>query len=260
MAKRWNPVIRQRIIEVRFEQGYRYLDRCGDALVILEDLLGDDTQRIWLTDEATPAGARLSCPDLNMRIVFSSHRMVVDQFSPSEFECEFNQIAATTLATITGRFDLRKMKRYGNRVIKIVPADSIEDAEKMSVQISQSTKSWPLEEPGFHPRSVERTFVFDLEDRSKGIRVVTGPFSKIGADIQPDERLKQPPHLLPAEQRTALLDQLKREQQKRRDPETGLAIDLDYFWAWPSENVSLNEFLEEAQRELDCFEQAVLKR
>ena len=73
------PKLVQQILEVRFERGYRYLDRCGETMLILEELLGEQTGAVWMTGETKPTGARLICPDLNVVIAFDAGRFIVDQ-------------------------------------------------------------------------------------------------------------------------------------------------------------------------------------
>jgi hypothetical protein len=259
MASRQEPVLKQRIFEARYTQGYRYLDRCGDAILVLEKLLAEETGRVWLVNEATPAGARIHCPDLEITVVFDSRRLVVDRHMITKFDCDFVHLATTILAVLTGRFGLGDIQRFGSRRMKIIPVDSIEDAEKLALKVSKVTPWWPVGEGTFAPRAFEHTYVFDRPDRSKGVNVMTRVFAKVGADVEVDERLKQPPHYLHADQRTALLEQLRRASQQRADPETGLLIDVDYYWVWPPKNPSANEFLEEAWRESDRFENELLK-
>lgn len=259
MSKNTKLIRKQRIFEARFEQGYRYLDRCGDAMLILEDLLNEETKLLWFPEEMAPSGARLICPDLEITLVFDTQHLVVDQSPVSQIEFDFTQLADSSLAVLKGRFGLGKMKRFGSRRIKLLPADSIEDAERMSVlhaPLDGSCSAWSSE---FNPNSHHVTSTFELPDHSKGIRVRTEPFSKIGAEFRVDDRLKLPPHHLPTGQHAALVEQLKRAKKREHDPEAGLLIDIDFYHLWP-EDVSIKLFIQEGEVHADALERAILER
>jgi hypothetical protein len=256
------PVLKQRIFEARYEQGYRYLDRCGDALVILESLLTEQTSHLWLPHEANPSSARLKCPDLDITLLFSSLSMIVDQCPVEDVPLDFAQVATTTLATLTGRFDLRKFRRFGYRTVRVLPAtsDSIEDAEKLSLNVPALAVWLKAPPSGFDQRSYEQTTVYELPDRSKGLRVSTKPFTKVGTDLQVDERLKAPPHHLPDGQRKALLEQLKRNKARQQDPEAGVSIDIDFYYMWPPKDLTVSAFLQEANATVDSALKQLLHR
>jgi len=255
------PILRQQIFEARYEQGYRYLDRCGDAMLILEKLLCVETSpHIWLPNEMSPTSARLQCPDLDISIVFNAYRFVIDRSPIEKEECDLPGLAEIALATIVGRFDLRKMQRFGARRVKVIAANCIEEAEKLSINLS-TVGDWRAQDSKeFEPRSHEVVSVFELPDRSKGIRVTTKPYAKVGAELQIDERLKLPPHHLPEGQREALVAKLRRDRQRQENPDAGLAIDVDYFWLRPAKDYSVRQFIREAWEEADRLEKRLIER
>lgn len=56
------PKLVQNIFEARYEHGYRYLDRCADTMVILEEALPKiSTNSIWMPEDMRPQGARMKC-------------------------------------------------------------------------------------------------------------------------------------------------------------------------------------------------------
>jgi len=258
MAKERKPVLRQRVFEALYEHGYRYLDRCGETMLILEELLTDQTQRVCLPTQMVPTGARMECPDLDLQIAFDTHKLIVDQNPVGNLECDFDDIAVATLSTLIARFDIQKIRRFGARRIRILGCDSLDDADALSLRfpLGQDWRKNPTKE--LLPRASSGTLAFESKDRSKGIRIVTAPSAKVGADVKIDERLKRPPHHLPQGQREVLLDQLKRRKARQFDPEAGLAIDIDYCWMWPPKEASANDFLAEAWREADRLEKDFL--
>jgi hypothetical protein len=71
-------------LSVRFVRGYRYLDRAGEALVRLEDVL----EKEWLPAEISPKSGNMRNDLLGMQLVFSSEGLGVTQegvLSPPHF-------------------------------------------------------------------------------------------------------------------------------------------------------------------------------
>lgn len=259
MASRIEPVLRQRIFEARYEQGYRYLDRCGDALLVLEELLADQTGCIWMTSEVSPKSARLKCPELDMVLVFDARRMVLDQNPVGDANCDFVGLAQDALATLKGRFDLRSMNRFGSRRTKVIAAGSIDEAEKLSVKWCP-VRDWRASLPdALKPREYDCVASFEADDRSKGVRITVKPYAAVGTELTLDDRLRLPPHHLPAKQREALVEQLRRARRRQQDPEAGLLLDIDYYRMWPTEGCNVGEFLKEAQEVADALEADLLE-
>jgi hypothetical protein len=62
-------------LSARFVQGYRYLDRCGEVLIRLENALDPN----WITTETLPTSGSLKNDTLGMSIVFNSDAFTVKQ-------------------------------------------------------------------------------------------------------------------------------------------------------------------------------------
>jgi hypothetical protein len=73
---------------LRFIQGYRYLDRCGEALVKLENVL----EKGWLPAESAPKAGALRNDQLGMTSTFNSEGMTVQQTAPVSFELFLDQV------------------------------------------------------------------------------------------------------------------------------------------------------------------------
>lgn len=238
------------IFEARFEQGYRYLDRCGNAMILLEKgLPGVTDNRVWMPQEMVPTGARIKCPELDITLTFDAYRLCVDQ-NPVDVECPFDLISKYALDTVVTKFIIQKVTRLGNRVLHTLPTDSIEEADGLSLKKTPSDNWLEPESKDLKPRSCNITTLFESKDRSKGIRFSVGPMFKVEAPLQLDERLKKPPHMLPIGQRKALLDQLRRQKQKSEAPIAGLLIDVDCWWLNPEE-ADVKTFFEFSAKQVD---------
>ncbi len=260
MVARKEPVLRQRIFEARYERGYRYLDRCGDAMVILEDLLTAGTRCIWLPTEATPTAARMICPELDATLVFNAQNLILDQNPVGAVTFDFAATAADALGLITGRFGLERMRRFGWRQIKLLPTLDLDEAEKLSVKYSRASDWRQKPSVGLVAREYEEAYRFESEDRDRGIRIAVKPFARVGVELHVDERLRLPPHHLPKGQREALLEQMRRRTKEREDPEVGLSIDIDFYRMWPTTEHSVVEFARVAKEEAELLEKDFLER
>lgn len=74
--------IRELHSTVRFIQGYRYLDRCGDAMVKLEDSLAEG----WIPSETSPKAGILKNDVFGMTLSFNSENMSTAQVEFISFE------------------------------------------------------------------------------------------------------------------------------------------------------------------------------
>jgi hypothetical protein len=244
------PKLFQNVFEARYEHGYRYLDRCGDAMIIFEQALpAISNNKIWMPEEMVPTGARMKCPELEITLVFDAYRLCIDQ-NPADTPCPFEKISQYTFATLCSKFEINKITRFGNRKRYIIATDSIEQAEALSVK-EAPFDNWPVSElEDLKPRSCEVANVFENADRTKGVRFSVAPIFKIEAPLSLDKRLTMPPHLLDKGQREALINQIKLHKQREKEPLAGLQIDIDYWFLNP-EKVGVEDFLNTSQKNID---------
>lgn len=244
------PKLNQNVFEARYEHGYRYLDRCGDVMIILEQALpAISDNKIWMPEEMAPKGARMKCPELELTLVFDAYRACIDQ-NPADTPCPFESISQYTFATLRSKFEIGKTTRFGNRKRYIIATDSVEQAEALVVK-KAPCDGWPVSEfDDMKSRNCEATNVFENADRSKGVRFSIAPIFKVEAPLRLDKRLTMPPHMLAKDQREALIDQIKRQKQRQEKPLAGLQIDIDYWYLNP-EKVSVEAFLGISQKNID---------
>lgn len=239
----------QDIFEARYEYGYRYLDRCGDAMIVLEQALPKVSDgAIWMPDEMAPKGARMKCPRHDLTLVFDSVRLGLDQ-NPAEEPCPFSEIADYAFQTVKSKFDISDIMRLGRRRLFIHPTDSADEAEALSVSKAPFSQ-WPrVRDDQLTSRSYDITVDLEDKDRTKGIRLAVSAVHRPEAPLSLDDRLRRPPHLLPQGQREALLEQLKRRKQRESSPVAGLLIDVDY-WVIRPDHVDVPQFLTSAEKEI----------
>lgn len=235
----------KQVFEIRYEHGYRYLDRCGEAMLVFEDVLPDVTGRVWMPEEIVPSGAKLKCPELDVVMVFDSTRLIVDH-DPADVDFDFPDLCATAYSVISARFDLSTVVRMGCRRFFMAPADSAELAAKLSIQLAPPPPSLGLDATRYPLKSADvTTYTFESDNQEEGYRVAVSPQVNPGAPDVIDQRLLSPTRLLPSGQKEALLAQLQRRKQREKHPTAGVMIDIDYYWTRPPK-ADLKSFFERA--------------
>lgn len=221
----------QQVFEARYERGYRYLDRCGDAILVLEETLNAETGKVWIPTDMQPRGSIMKCPELDIVISFTHERLFAVQ-QPMTVEADFSSICQILFATLVGRFDLRVFTRAGSRRIHIHGTDSITEANSLMMKLSPISR-WPFTQPlrDFDPK--EADIVTVQENESEGFRFELKAGFQLGAPEEIDERLKIPSRFLPKNQHEALMDQLQRQKQREKAPPAGVVFDIDYYWIRP---------------------------
>ncbi len=180
-----------------------------------------------MLDQATPQSAKLKCPAKELLVTFDSGRLVVDQGHADE-EFDISGVCTTSLAVISARFDLKTFVRLGCRRLYLIPADSTEAAENLSLKFAPF-KDWPeTDGPIYKTRSCESATVFE-DDEGSGYRFGIRPAWRVEAPSQIDPRLLGSPKLLPTGQRDALLKQMQMQAQRQKNPVAGLLVDIDVY-------------------------------
>ncbi len=254
-----SPKLIQNVFEARFKHGYRYLDRCGDAMILLEKGLPEITDNmVWMPEGMAPTGAHMKCPELDITLLFDSLRLCVDQ-NPADVKCPFEAISTYAFNTLVSKFDIQKIARFGKREFYLLATDSIEDAESLSLKKVPFDNWLKPESKDIKPKSCDIAYMLENEDRSKGIRFSIGSTFKVEAPLKLDDRLKRPPHTLEKDQRHALISQLKRQKQRLDAPIAGLLIDIDCWWLNPEEN-NINAFFEFSTKQIKKLLESLLDK
>lgn len=113
--------VRQLQASIRLIQGYRYLDRCGEALIKLENVLAEG----WLPIEPTPKAGGLKNDQLGMTAIFNSDSMTTAQAEFISFEHFFDQ----TCKVFDTLWQTLEVKRIHVPSIKVVSQKGFKDDE-----------------------------------------------------------------------------------------------------------------------------------
>lgn len=113
------------ILELRYDRGYLYLDRCGKTY--LKVVEGDPG---WEFVQVSPQIAFLENEERNMKLNFSHSNI---NFVQEEVE-NLNQFKAKTskiIPIITTELEIEVFKRIGNRYWFIIPTENTEKGERL---------------------------------------------------------------------------------------------------------------------------------
>ena len=119
----FNPT--QFFFAVRFDQGYRYLDRCGEAVIRLEDTL----DRGWIPGETIPTGGQFHNYSLGLWTQFNSSLLTVVQYEFMSHK-HFADQGAKILNVLCNTFEIKRIFAPAFRSIYQIGFETVEGAEQ----------------------------------------------------------------------------------------------------------------------------------
>lgn len=176
--------------EARYENGYRYLDHCGETIVRIRQL-----DRRWIlgtTAQNMPAGTAMANQDRGLTLGFGSERLNIGvqgecPLSGGEKKVEELGVQGEALyELIMGCIKAPETTRIGIRYRFTAPADSLEDADQF---VSRGAKSPMLDAvlKATHSDLRDAALYFVVEDRATGHR------RRIAMESQVMQKAGEPP-------------------------------------------------------------------
>jgi hypothetical protein len=219
MAATTGLEIHQLQTTIRFVQGYRFLDRCGETLIRLEQTLAEG----WIPVETTPASGAIKNDLLGMVATFNSSGMTVLQREFVSFE-HFRDQACKLYETLWRTLELENINAPGMNVVlqKGFRDGVIEEAEAYVRRLSLCTPRPELLAFMDGPQSAtDFTLVTEKADTWNGVPVHRRrrlQAATVRQEKQPafDDRLLQRTRLLSKRQREAMAALV---ELRRRHPE-----------------------------------------
>ena len=115
----------QFVFTVRFDQGYRYLDRCGEALVRLENTL----DRGWIPTETTPTSGQLRNYTLGLWAQFNVQFLSVIQTEFLSFK-HFSDQGSKIYDILCSTFEIQRVFTPGCRIVYQLGFAEVDGAEQ----------------------------------------------------------------------------------------------------------------------------------
>lgn len=153
---------------LRFIQGYRYLDRCGEALIKLENVLEEG----WITAETSPKSGNLKNDGLGMTATFNSEVMTVAQTEFISFEHFFDQ-TCKVYDTLWQLFEVKRINLPSIRVLvqKGFGEDELDQASRYVLNMRLCSPHPELcRLLGGKDQTIEFVFVTEEDEEWHGVR------------------------------------------------------------------------------------------
>lgn len=241
------PVMLKVVFEIRYRQGYTYLDRCGRTINLIQEYHPD-----WiLTGGGQPSaqGATMFNVETGSKFSFSSLKIDVGIDRPSrdgDLDEQKIQVlsreAEELTAIVIDQLGLAEFSRIGCRVWYLFPTQTAEDAMKFLESLNLFDVSSTLTS-AFGGEREAASFAVTINGQDRKFRV---GFETVERTIEVDlgdAVVNVPVQLLPShERKKALIEQQKTASRRRKHPPFAAIIDVDAYREQPA-FVKPGEFL-----------------
>jgi hypothetical protein len=219
------------VFETKYKQGYRYLDRCGETMIEIENKLKN-----WLAKDVSPSSGRMNNAVEKMIFNFSSLKLDLVQYDVKDLDTGiFISDSKKMFDIVCSNLGIKEFIRFGLRYWFLYPLNSIEDGRKILSKSKIFSVNNNIEKL-FGKRLKDTSVVIILEEKDKkqsfGHRISLSVVHKEGIDYEnegKDEFLTTPPHKLPRGQREALSAQLERKAREAKEPSIAMLVDIDSY-------------------------------
>ncbi len=249
MPNTLSPQTSSIVASIRFVKGYRYLDRCGEALVKLVDVLDDG----WIPTETTPSSGRLRNYRLGLFAQFQSESMTVSQSEFISFE-HFRDETCKVYEILWRTFDIEQILAPALRVVLQAGFEGMDAAEEYVRGLEFCTASDEVVAVlGGRESSVRFTLCTEDSVTWQDSRVAQRRRLEVGVirqEKQPDfdERVMRRLALVPMHQREAVGTLMRLRRQHPQTPPIAAQFDLEstYESEFRSATFDLPTFIEES--------------
>lgn len=211
---KFKDLLLQKIVfEARYNQGYRYLDRCGETMIELEN-----KAKGWIAGEAVPISGQMANDAENMFFTFNSSKLDISQHYADisnyknfiDYLYKFFDITRKNLG-------LKEYSRFGLRYWFLYPVDSAETGRKL-LQKSHIFRENKEVEDIFGKKVKDKSAVVVLEEEGKGIRISLALAIKKGIDVKIEESvpMSTPPRRLPKGLKRGIYKRIKKKKENKR--------------------------------------------
>lgn len=226
------PSLLKIVFELRYRQGFVYLDRCGRTINLIQEYYPD-----WIVASGQPNAQVASMVNVATGTKFNFNSLKLDisldrQSDGKLDQADIERFAAETeelSGTVVDQLSLAEFSRIGCRIWFLLPSESMEEANEFLQSLQLFTVSptvlkafkGSLEAVSFAATLVgeDRKFRFSAENSERVFEVDLG-----------DVQLNVPIQALPSKDRPAAI--MKREKAKsrmRRNPAFATIIDVDAY-------------------------------
>lgn len=248
----------------RFVQGYRFLDKCGEAIVRLENTLDEG----WIPVEMAPKGGQLRNYTLGMGATFDSGLMTVAQTEFLSFE-HFHNETCKIFDVLRSTFDVKRILAPVLRIIYQVGFSQDSSAEEFLRDLELCN---PNEDAIRMLGGSERALKFTLctEEEIDWQNIPVQRRRRLDAKVIHqerlpyfDQRLMQRAQLLPERHRGALGELRKLRRKHSQIVETAAQFDMETSFVeteFNSGTFDVSLFLQESREWTEEMEKFIYEK
>lgn len=255
------PLLRNMVCEVRYQDGYLYLDHCGR---LLKKLVGDGSEWIAGTDP-TPQGATAFniLAGTQLRVNQKAAALSLDKSSTDEVidtdevACFIKQVA-DVLEMAFDELEATEISRLGYREMHYFSFDSKEESEKWLQDLGLFSVSSCLLD-SFQARQEALGISLVVQGKDCQYRIAMNGLERAAQIPVGDSSVNIRTTAASAKQKKALLEAMKRQRQRQINSAFSVVLDIDAFLLHPAE-CDLASFVQErTATNLQMFRDAVAK-
>ncbi len=249
-----DPFLLSKVVcEVRYKQGYRYLDVCGQTLVEIEKSMEG-----WEAREVQVQSGRLENAGVSMEFVFSAAnaaltqntRLDDEQVAWIEDDEPFKKHAHVLFSKIIDAVQPTAFTRRGIRFIDLRGVEAVPDGLKLLQQSPILRLGQGQAEKILDRRVVGESIVLRAEDETRGTRIGVGVYrrskSVFTEEFSPEDIAQarmRPPHTEGTGQVEKMKDYAKWRHEIQRDPKIAIVVDLDCYERNEIPKLEIGEFI-----------------
>ena len=175
-TKEWQPLSLH--FRHKYEQGYRYLDHCGEFMARAESEFG------FIAGTAQPTGAKMDHPDYGMHLELDVHGLTIRQESPSDDGSDFLQYSMdiSKLASELVRPGRIYYSGFAAQNIVLFPTES--DVFAASLRFGAPYHQELGDVLGMAPQMQELTYDFTSGSYDLQIAIKSVAFNAVKRDIK----------------------------------------------------------------------------
>ena len=262
LIKGKEPLLRRAVCEVRFRDGYLFLDQCGRLL----KKLAESSPEWVVPNEATPTGANMFHLTTGCALTFSRQGASLDRNStgvdeviePSDVE-QFAKLAEDAFGLIFDELEVKEWSRIGYREQYYFACASKEEVEKWLSELGLLTVSPTLADSfTVRPGAIGLSLVLEGDDCS--YRLALNGIERSAQVLMGETTLTVRSSALPENQRNVLKEKLKKQRQRQINVAFAAVLDIDAYRDDPAE-LDVGNFIRECtSNSLERFAAPFLRR
>jgi len=214
-------------LTIRLVQGYRFLDKCGEAMIQLESRLGEN----WLPGELAPTAGNIKNETIGIHIRFNAENITVSQTDFLDHAI-FHSTACAAVETLLNQFGIQQINAPVLRLVAQSGRESIEQAQTDLVHMGLFLPSQRVIASLGAPTTIEGTMCVEEDVVWQNLPVhrrrrLNASCVRQYRHIGLDDRLARRTKLLPTKQQEAVKALAKLRREVRPIPEFAIQIDME---------------------------------